>query len=93
MVVNLNWIQHQQRTRISGFDWGIVYGVPSINQIKEFNKIKKYKRLGKSYYHGIRPIHLHKKKLWVAADLFTESNIWKNGKYGFGIYIIQLEIQ
>ena len=84
-----NLINDQQRKKITGFDWVITYGVPNIDQIKQYKKDKKYKRLGKSYYHGITPIWFHKKKLWVAADLFTESYIWQNGKYGFGIYIIQ----
>lgn len=84
-----NLINDQQRKKITGFDWVITYGVPNIDQIKQFKKDKKYKRLGKSYYHGITPIWFHKKKLWVAADLFTESYIWQNGKYGLGIYVIK----
>ena len=84
-----NLANDQERKKITGFGWYLAYVVPKKEQIKEFKKNKKYKRLGKSYYHGIRPILYHKKKLWVAADLFTESYIWKNGKYGLGIYVIK----
>ena len=85
-----NVANNQKRKKITGFGWYLAYGVPKIEQIKEFRKNKKYKKLGNSYYSGIRPIYYHNKKLWVAADLFTESYIWKNGKYGLGIYVIKI---
>ena len=85
-----NLANNQKRKKITGFGWYLAYGVPKIEQVKEFKKNKKYKKLGKSYYSGIRPIYYHNKKLWVAADLFTESYIWKNGKYGLGIYVIKI---
>ena len=85
-----NLANNQKRKKITGFGWYLAYGVPKIEQVKEFKKNKKYKKLGKSYYSGIRPIYYHNKKLWVAADLFTESYIWKNSKYGLGIYVIKI---
>ena len=85
-----NVANNQKRKKITGFGWYLAYGVPKIEQVKEFKKNKKYKKLGKSYYSGIRPIYYHNKKLWVAADLFTESYIWKNSKYGLGIYVIKI---
>tara|TARA_B110000285_G_scaffold220570_1_gene272485 strand:+ start:495 stop:1382 length:888 start_codon:yes stop_codon:yes gene_type:complete len=84
-----NLANDQKRKKITGFDWSISYGVPKIEQVKEFKKNKKYKRLSENYYHGIRPIHFYNKKLWVAADLFTESYLWKNGAFGLGIYVIK----
>ena len=35
-------------------------------------------------------IYYYKKRLYVAADLFTESSIWKNGNYGLGIYTTRM---
>ena len=84
-----NIVNDQGRKKITGFGWVLAYGVPKKEQVKEFRKNKKYKRLDKKYYHGIRPIYYENKKLWVAADLFTESYIWKNGKYGLGVYVIK----
>ena len=87
LLVNLD--NDHERKKITGFIWSISYGIPKTEQIKEFKENKKYKRLNKDYFHGIRPIHYHNKKLFVAADLFTQSYIWKNGEYGIGIYIIK----
>jgi|TARA_B110000114_G_scaffold179660_1_gene214357 hypothetical protein len=87
LIVNLG--NDHDKKKITGFNWSISYGVPKTEQIKDFRKNKKYKRLNKDYFHGIRPIHYHKKRLWVAADLFTESYIWKNSDYGMGIYLIK----
>ena len=84
-----NIMNDQERKKITGFGWYLAYGVPTKEQVKEFRKNKKYKRLDKSYYHGIRPIYYENKRLWVAADLFTESHIWKNGKYGLGVYVVK----
>jgi|TARA_B110000483_G_C18053093_1_gene487337 hypothetical protein len=85
-----NLANNQTRKKITGFGWHLAYGVPKKEQIKEFRKNNKYKRLNKDFFHGISPIYYNNKKLWVAADLFTESYIWKNGKYGLGIYIIKI---
>lgn len=87
LLINLS--NDPLREKITEFTWAISYGVPKKEQIKEFKKKKKYKKLSKDYYHGIRPIFYKNKKLWVAADLFTESYIWKKDEYGLGIYVIK----
>ena len=87
LLVNLSNDPNKQK--ITDLDCGIYYTVPDINQIKELKKNKKYKKLKKNY-HGYPIISFHKKVLHIAADLFTESSIWKNGEFGLGVYSIKL---
>ena len=87
LLVNLS--NDQNRKKITDLDWGIYYTVPDIDQIKDLKKNKKYKKLKKNY-HGYPIISFHKKVLHIAADLFTESSIWKNGEFGLGVYSIKL---
>ena len=87
LLVNLS--NDQNKKKITDLDWGIYYTVPDINQIKDLKKDKGYKKLKKNY-HGYPIISFHKKVLHIAADLFTESSIWKNGEFGLGVYSIKL---
>ena len=87
LLINLS--NDNDKKKITDLDWGIYYTAPDINQIKALKKNKKYKKIKKNY-HGYPIISFHKKVLHVAADLFTESYIYKNGNFGLGVYSIKL---